>query len=122
MIQYRAMKLFDWNRMEEEPLTPLLTRKVIHGENMTVARITLRKYAVVPLHEHPNEQITILERGALKFIIDGREQILHAGEMLQIPPHAPHLVEALEDSLATDLFSPRREDWIRGDDGYLRQK
>jgi len=30
------------------------------------------------------------------------------------------MVEALEDSLAVDLFSPPREDWIRGDDAYLR--
>jgi len=29
-------------------------------------------------------------------------------------------VEALEDSLAVDVFSPVREDWIRGDDAYLR--
>ena len=26
----------------------------------------------------------------------------------------------LEDSLAVDLFAPVREDWIRGDDAYLR--
>jgi quercetin dioxygenase-like cupin family protein len=40
---------------------------------------------------------------------------------LQIPPNAPHLVEALEESWATDLFSPVREDWIQGDDAYLRR-
>lgn len=32
----------------------------------------------------------------------------------------PRLVEALEDSVAMDLFSPIREDWIRGDYAYLR--
>jgi len=42
------------------------------------------------------------------------------GQIVAIPRSAPHLVEALEDSLATDLFSPIREDWIRGDDAYLR--
>jgi hypothetical protein len=40
--------------------------------------------------------------------------------MLQITPDVPHSVEALADSLAVDLFSPAREDWIRGDDAYLR--
>jgi hypothetical protein len=29
-------------------------------------------------------------------------------------------VEALEDSLVLDVFAPRREDWLRGDDAYLR--
>jgi hypothetical protein len=45
---------------------------------------------------------------------------VNAGETVAIPPHAPHMVEALEDSVAVDLFSPIREDWIRGDDAYLR--
>jgi quercetin dioxygenase-like cupin family protein len=40
--------------------------------------------------------------------------------VLQISGNEPHGVEALEDSVAFDLFSPVREDWIRGDDAYLR--
>lgn len=114
------MPHYNWFAVQEEQLNPLLGRKVIHGQNMTVARIRLRKYAVVPMHSHPNEQITLLESGALRFVIAGQETILRAGEVLEIPPDAPHMVEALEDSLAVDLFSPAREDWIRGDDAYLR--
>ncbi len=101
-------------------MSPTISRQVIHAERVTVARIRLEKGAVVPLHHHQNEQITMLERGKLRFLISGEEQILQAGETLAIPPGAPHVVEALEDSLATDLFSPVREDWIRGDDAYLR--
>jgi hypothetical protein len=32
MIQYRAMQYYNWNRLEEEPLNPLLGRKMIHGQ------------------------------------------------------------------------------------------
>jgi hypothetical protein len=28
---------------------------------------------------------------------------------------------ALEDTLDVDIFTPRREDWIRKDDAYLRK-
>lgn len=98
-----------------------ITRKVIHGGNLTVARLELRQYAVVTEHSHVNEQITMVERGALKFFIDGREQIVKAGEVLTIPPHTPHGVEAIEDTVVTDVFSPAREDWLRGDDAYLRR-
>jgi len=111
---------YTWQQLAEEQMNPLLSRQTIHGQNITVARIKLRKSALVPLHSHPNEQITMLESGALRFVISGRETILHSGEVLTVPPHAPHLVEALEDSLAVDLFAPVREDWIRGDDAYLR--
>jgi quercetin dioxygenase-like cupin family protein len=116
------MKLHDWKLMPEETLNPLLARKTLHTQTMTLARLRLRKYAVVPEHSHVNEQITMLESGKLKFFIEGTEQILRAGEMLEIPPHAPHRIEALEDSVAIDLFSPCREDWKRGDDAYLREE
>ena len=120
MIQYRAMPHYNWNALAEEALAPLLGRKMLHGKHMTVARIRLGKGAVVPEHSHPNEQISMLESGALRFVLAGEEQVLRAGDVLVIPPDVPHMVEALEDSLAVDLFSPPREDWIRGDDAYLR--
>jgi hypothetical protein len=33
----------------------------------------------------------------------------------------PHAAEALEDTVDIDFFAPRREEWIRGDDAYLRR-
>jgi quercetin dioxygenase-like cupin family protein len=114
------MHLYNWTTVPEERMNPLVTRQVMHAEKITLARIRLGKGAVVPLHSHVNEQITMMESGKLRFVIDGRETIVSGGEILQIPPDAPHMVEALEDSVATDLFSPVREDWIRGDDAYLR--
>ncbi|HEY2018447.1 MAG TPA: cupin domain-containing protein, partial [Bryobacteraceae bacterium] len=96
-------------------------RRAIHGANLTIARLEIKKDAVVPEHSHVNEQISMVERGALKFFIDGGEQIVSAGEVLVIPPHAPHGVVALEDTVVVDVFAPSREDWIRGDDAYLRR-
>jgi len=49
--------------------------------------------------------------GRLRFDLNGEEIVLEAGEVLRIPPNAPHLAEALEDSLCIDVFSPAREDW-----------
>src|SRR5271157_4396885 len=109
------MQLYDWNKLEAEQLNPNVARKVIHGANMTIARLDIRKGAVVPTHSHVHEQIATVEKGALKFLIEGCEQIVGAGQSIAIPPHAAHGVEALEDSLVVDVFSPAREDWIRGD-------
>jgi quercetin dioxygenase-like cupin family protein len=121
MIEYRvAVKHYNWTQVPEEQLNAAISRQMIHGETMTVARLRLRKGAVVPLHHHVNEQISMVEHGKLRFVIGGEERIVSGGEALTIPDNAPHLVEALEDSLATDLFCPVREDWIRGDDAYLR--
>jgi quercetin dioxygenase-like cupin family protein len=115
------MQRYEWSAIETEQLNPLITRQVIHSETMTVAKLHLKQGCVVPEHSHPNEQISMMDQGVLRFIIGGEEVIVRAGQALRIPPGIPHSAEALEDSIATDLFSPPREDWIRGDDAYLRR-
>jgi quercetin dioxygenase-like cupin family protein len=115
------MKLHDWSKIDKEQLNPTLARQALHSANLTVAKIYLGRGAIVPEHSHTNEQVTMLMEGYLKFVHPGGEILLRPGQALEIPPGTPHRVEALEDSLAIDLFAPRREDWIRGDDAYLRR-
>jgi quercetin dioxygenase-like cupin family protein len=115
------MQIYRWTEVEKEQVNPTLSRQMIHGETMTIARLEMKKGSFVPVHSHPNEQITNLEKGRLKFVLGGKEVVLNAGESLQIPPHLPHSAEAIEDAIAVDVFSPPREDWIRGDDAYLRK-
>jgi quercetin dioxygenase-like cupin family protein len=114
------MKLHRWNEIPVEQLNTSVTRQVLHGESLTVARLSLREGAIVPRHSHPNEQISTIESGVLRFFFDDRDVIARSGESVQIPSGIPHGVEAMEDSVAIDVFSPVREDWIRGDDAYLR--
>ena len=121
MIEYRLdVKHYNWDTVPEEQMNASMTRQVIHSETMTVVRLRLRKGALVPQHHHINEQISMLASGKLKFVVAGEERVLQGGEILTIPPNAPHWVEALEDTVVVDVFSPVREDWIRGDDAYLR--
>ncbi len=116
-----AMNLHRWNDIPVEQLNPLVARQVVHTQRLTIALLRMKQGAIVPRHQHENEQVTTLEEGRLKFIFDESECILAAGETLEIPSNVPHAVEALEDSLALDLFAPVREDWRRGDDAYLRR-
>jgi quercetin dioxygenase-like cupin family protein len=115
------MQVYEWDRVEKEQMNPLFTRQVIHSEKITVARVHLLTGCVVPEHSHHNEQISMLEKGSLKWVLGGVERIMKAGDVLLIPPHVPHSVVAIEDSVVVDLFSPVREDWMRGDDAYLRK-
>jgi quercetin dioxygenase-like cupin family protein len=93
---------------------------MLNGEALTLAQITLAAGAVVPEHEHPNEQIATVVSGRLRFVVGGEEREVAPGESVLIPGGVPHRVEVLEDAVVLDVFAPRREDWIRGDDAYLR--
>lgn len=114
------MDIVRWDETPIEPLADGLGRQVVNTDLLTVARIHLAAGAVVAGHAHSNEQIANVLAGRLRFTVGEETETVSAGESLVIPPDVPHGVEALEDSLVLDVFAPRREDWLAGDDAYLR--
>jgi quercetin dioxygenase-like cupin family protein len=115
------MQLLAWESVRKEVLNDKLWRKLVSGEKVMVAQLSLSKGCVVPLHDHESEQISCIMQGALKFELEGREIVVRTGEVLVIPSRAPHSALALEDTLAFDIFSPIRQDWLEGTDSYLRK-
>jgi quercetin dioxygenase-like cupin family protein len=110
-----------WENVPLETMSDVISRRIVSGEKAMVAQVYLKKDAVVPLHHHESEQITYILEGALKFELDGREIVVHKGEVLVIPSNMPHRAVALEDTLDLDVFSPIRHDWLTKDDSYLRR-
>jgi quercetin dioxygenase-like cupin family protein len=115
------MEIYNWDQIRVEQLNPLIARRAIHSAQMTIARFEIQQGAVIPAHAHVNEQVTSVEKGALMFQIGSEQQVLKAGQTLVIPSSVSHGVMAMEDTVVVDIFTPRREDWIRGNDAYLRR-
>ena len=115
-----TLQYIPWDTVPLEDLNPLLQRQFVVGQEIMLARVLLKKGCIVPEHSHHNEQLTYILEGALKFWIDGKEIVVHAGETLCIPSHVPHKAEALEDTVDLDVFAPPRADWINKTDQYLR--
>ena len=116
-----ALEKLSWKTMEIERLNDKLSRQMISGENATISQLFLKKGAAVPRHSHMNEQYSWIISGALKFVFDDREILVGEGEVLVIPANVAHSAVALEDTVDVDIFAPRREDWIRKEDSYLRK-
>jgi len=116
-----SVTLHRWNDITEEQINPLIARRFITAERLTLARFELKRGSVVPQHAHENEQVSYIVNGALKFIVDGRDVVVRAGEVLQIPPNVPHAAEAIEDTLAIDVFTPVRQDWVDRTDTYFQR-
>ena len=114
-------KAVRWDEVPAEAMSAHIDRQYITGTNMMIARVLLKKGAHVPEHSHPNEQIATILEGALRFVLPDGEVVVRAGGVLCIPPNVPHEAFALEDTVDLDIFNPPRQDWIDGDDAYLRQ-
>jgi quercetin dioxygenase-like cupin family protein len=109
-----------WTDIVCDVFSPHIERRAVHAANATVARFILAKGASVARHSHESEQISMVLEGALRLEFDEGTAVVRPGELIVIPPHVPHAATALEDSVVLDFFSPRREDWLRHEDAYLR--
>ena len=112
-----------WDDSQREQLMTGVQRRFLYGEKAMLAQIWLAKGATVPKHVHPAEQLSYIVEGALRLRLGDDLSEVHdvrAGEVLVIPSNVPHEATALEDTYDLDVFSPPREDWIKGQDAYLR--
>lgn len=114
-----------WDDIPKEKVNEKFSRRIISGEKIMLTQIFLDQGFIVPWHSHENEQISYVVAGELRFWLgeEGSEPlIVKSGEVILIPSGMPHKVEAVKTTFDLDLFSPPREDWISGKDGYLREK
>ncbi|MBL0937617.1 MAG: cupin domain-containing protein [Gemmatimonadaceae bacterium] len=116
-----------WDDMAIEELTPQIGRRLIYTQSQMLAHVYLKKGAIVPAHDHVNEQLTYVVNGWLRFWIgehaDNPGDVytdVKSGDVLVLPSHVRHRAEAMEDTLDVDIFNPPRQDWIDKDDSYLR--
>jgi quercetin dioxygenase-like cupin family protein len=94
-------------------MLPGVTRRTLNsGDRTTLVEISIAKGAAIPVHDHPHEQIGYVAKGSLRFQIGNETLDLAPGDSYCIPGGVGHGVEALEDAVAIDIFSPVREEYL----------
>jgi quercetin dioxygenase-like cupin family protein len=108
-----APKHTDWTSIPIEQIEAGIERQMIVGENMMICRLRFAPHIVTPAHDHPHEQMTIVERGKCLFTIGSEQRIAHAGDVLHFPSGVWHGATMLEEEvILIDIFSPIREDFL----------
>ena len=106
---------YDWADIEPDHPKVGIDRHRIMGQRTMVCRMVVEEGFYADPHVHPNEQITIVLEGRIRFRVgeirsdDFREETVVGGQVMYLPPHVPHGVTALEPSVVFDLFSPPSE-------------
>ena len=94
-------------------IVPGVRRQTITtGTTMYQMRARLDAGSRLPMHQHPQEQITHVVTGRLRMLVAGTPHELGPGESISLPSNTPHGVETIEDSLVIDTFSPPRDDYL----------
>jgi quercetin dioxygenase-like cupin family protein len=87
-------------------------RTLTYGEKTLMAEFLLQKDSLLPRHSHPYEQTGYLVRGRMRLTIDTEPHEVGPGDSWCIPAGVEHMAQPLEDSVAIEVFSPVREDYL----------
>lgn len=76
----------------------------------TVTRYSFEPGATFPLHSHPQEQVTLIESGAVEMTIAGEPSRLGAGEWSVVGSDVEHGITAgPEGAVIVAVITPRRD-------------
>jgi quercetin dioxygenase-like cupin family protein len=112
-VDAAAFQHKDWASRPSERLAEGIERQMIWGERLMICRLSLAPRIITPVHSHPHEQITIVERGRVRFTVAGADRIASAGDVLCFPSGIEHGATMLDEPVVlVDIFSPPREDFL----------
>ncbi|MFA6508254.1 MAG: cupin domain-containing protein [Treponemataceae bacterium] len=96
-----------------EILAGIKIKTLVHGDSTLMSEFQLKKGSALPAHTHPYEQTGYLVSGKLDLHIGADHQVLLPGASWCVHSNIEHRAEVLEDSVAIEVFSPKREDYIK---------
>jgi quercetin dioxygenase-like cupin family protein len=116
------MHTYTWDTVPAEQLDQNIARRMIVGKKQMLVHWEFKKGSLAARHHHPHEQVVLMVSGRMRLAVGEDETILGPGDIVVIPSEVPHEAEALEDSVAVDLFSPPREDFLTGESPAYMKK
>ena len=89
-------------------------RKILaRGGELMMVQVNFEKGAVGAVHTHPHQQVSYVLKGSFELEMEGRKEIIRAGDSFYVPADVPHGVVALEPSAILDVFTPQRQDFLK---------
>jgi quercetin dioxygenase-like cupin family protein len=102
-----------WDSVPVERIGEGIERQMIVGAQLMICRLRFEPHVDTPAHEHPHEQITIVERGRVRFVVGNQERIAQPGDVLHFPSGCWHGATMLDEEVVlVDIFTPLREDFL----------
>ncbi|GAB4335595.1 MAG: cupin domain-containing protein [Calditrichia bacterium] len=84
-----------------------------YDKNLMLVRVFFEKGGIGEPHQHPHQQVSYVEKGTFEVTIDGKTEVLSAGDCFVVPSNARHGAVCLEEGILIDTFSPLREDFLK---------
>jgi quercetin dioxygenase-like cupin family protein len=112
-IDLASFRHANWAACPVERIAEGVTRQMLSGERLMICRLSFAPGTVTAVHSHPHEQMTLVERGRVRFHVAGADHMAVAGDLLLFPPGIEHGAAILDETaVLVDIFSPPRADFL----------
>jgi quercetin dioxygenase-like cupin family protein len=97
-------------------LEGIFQKTLVYGDKTLLTEFKLEKGSMLPRHNHPHEQTGYLVSGKIRLSIGDEEFDAMPGDCWSIPENVEHGALILADSVAVEVFSPIRTDYLPSHD------
>ena len=87
-------------------------KTLVYGEKTLFTEFRMDAGSVLPQHAHIHEQTGYLIEGEIRLTIGEQVFEVEKGDCWSIPGNMEHGAEILKDSVAIEVFSPVRDEYI----------
>lgn len=91
----------------------MVKRKILSSDgNLMMVKVELSEGFHGDVDQHPEEQLSYIEKGKVEFEVNGEKKLINEGEVFHIPSNIMHRVKVLEECTIIDVFTPIRKDLL----------
>ena len=91
-----------------------VSRKILAQDTALMAvEVAFETGAVGAVHTHPHVQISYVLEGKFEADMNGEKTVITKGDTYYTAPNVPHGVVCLEKGVLLDVFTPRRDDFLK---------
>lgn len=96
-----------------------IVTRIFPGEHAMLSVVRIAPHSTGTVHSHAQEQWGVLLEGGCVRIQGGEEVEMHAGDFWHTPGGVEHGIRTgAEGAVVLDIFSPPREEYRRGGEGF----
>jgi len=96
----------------KQALVGISQKTLVYGKETLLTEFKLSEGSLLPKHNHPHEQTGYLVSGRILLSVGDEEFEAKPGDSWCIPANVEHGALILEDSVAVEIFSPVRADYL----------
>ncbi len=88
-------------------------RVLAWNDQLMAVEVSFETGAVGSEHTHPHTQCSYVLSGRFRYAVEGEDAILEQGDSIVVPGGLVHGTECLEKGVLLDIFTPKRDDFLK---------